>query len=180
MKQEKIILISLILGTVGYSLVILSLYLPWYYYLILGSDSSYNRYFYINDAQNFIKPLFNSLLYGAIFGLVIIIIFSLAFWKKRYHNFSALTIPTIILLLLLVLITFFLEFERCQMPRSEGFRDHLYRPQCGACGYDIGFYLNLLAILLLISNLFLLFIGFLIFRKEYYHISAYNSIHIYK
>lgn len=177
MKQEKIILISLILGTVGYSLVILSLYLPWYYHLIYDwFGGKYYRYFYINDAQNFIEPLFNFLLYGAIFGLVIIIVFSLAFWKKKFHIFTALTIPTIILLPPLVLITLFLEFEGCQI----GTGLPSIGVQCIAYGYSIGFYINILAILLLIFNLILLHIGFLTLRKKYYHISTYNSIPTYK
>ena len=179
MKPEKIILISLILGTVGYSLVILSLYLPWYYHLIYDSFHGipkYYRYFYINDAQNFIEPLFNFLLYGAIFGLVIIIIFSLAFWKKKIHISPALTLPAIIFILPLVLITLFLEFEGCQI----GTGLPSIGVQCIAYGYSIGFYINILAILLLISNLILLHIGFLTLRKKYYHISNYNSIPIYK
>ena len=168
MERDKIIIIDIILGTVGYALIILSLYLPWYYRKFHDSFlgiPNYYRYFYIDDAQNFIEYIFNFLLFGAIFGLVIIIISALVFWKKKILIFTTLTILAILLLVPLVHNTLLLEFEGCQTGLPS------IGVQCIAYGYSIGFYINLLAILILTSNLLLLFIGFLKFRNDHYYIS---------
>ncbi|MFX1317288.1 MAG: hypothetical protein ACFE9T_15605 [Promethearchaeota archaeon] len=150
-------IISLITGIIGFFLSTLSFFLPWYLinYVYSGNyDTIYHIYFYpMNLYQSFY-----SLLFGNIFGLLMIIIMILSWKKEKVRIFSSLMIIGILSLTLIIeSAVIFYKFEPSAILLAIYTR--IYK------GYSIGFYLNLIAIIFIIFMIGFSFLGYFIFER---------------
>ncbi len=157
--KQVITITSLIAGVIGFSLSILSLFFPWYLVKLGGFVRKDRFIYYPFNLNGYYYYTYYSLLFGGIYGLLMVIISIFSWKEKKAQTFSSLIIFGI--LSFSIIIEYIIRFHRYPRPPCIGIPE-VYITDIQ---YLIGYYLNLIAIILILFMIGVSFLGFFLYEK---------------